>query len=421
MVRVRIAFLFLLAALACSGAAGAADLVVEPGPSLQAKIDLAEPGDRLRLQPGQHGGPVLIDKPLELIGEDGASIMGGGTGTVVTISANDVTVRNLAVTGSGSSHEDLDSGIKVTKRVRNARIIDNHLSRNLVGIDIHGGIDALVRANTVIGGRDHRMNARGNGIYIWNAPGTIVAENDIRFGRDGIFVNTSRKNRFINNRFRDLRFAVHYMYTHSSELIGNDSAGNHVGYALMYSKRLVVKDNSSVGDRDHGIMLNYVNNADVEANRVIGGKEKCLFMYNANKNRIVGNHFESCMIGVHFTAGSERNKIAGNAFIGNRNQVKYVGSRWLEWSDDGRGNYWSDHAAFDLNADGRADTPYRPNDLMDHVLWSQPSARLLLGSPAVQIVRWTLSEFPGLLPGGVIDSHPLMHPGSIDLADGAGR
>ena len=84
--------------------------------------------------------------------------------------------------------------------------------------------------------------------------------------------------------------------------------------------------------------------------------EKCVFIYNANKNRFSGNWFEGCEIGIHFTAGSEGNEIAGNAFIGNRNQVKYVGTRYLDWSKDGRGNYWSDNPAFDLNGDGIADS-----------------------------------------------------------------
>jgi len=146
---------------------------------------------------------------------------------------------------------------------------------------------------------------------------------------------------------------------------------------------------------------------------VTGGGEKCLFMYNAHKNRIAGNRFEGCPIGVHFTAGSERNAISGNAFLANRTQVKYVGSRWLDWSHDGRGNYWSDSASFDLDGDGIADQPHRPNDLVDHILWTQPAARLLLGSPAIQLLRWTQSRFPALLPGGVIDRAPLMAPPEI--------
>jgi nitrous oxidase accessory protein len=50
---------------------------------------------------------------------------------------------------------------------------------------------------------------------------------------------------------------------------------------------------------------------------------------------------------------------------------------------------------------------------MDQVLWTQPSAKLLLGSPAVQLVRWAQSEFPALLPGGIVDDRPLMKPHAL--------
>lgn len=205
------------------------------------------------------------------------------------------------------------------------------------------------------------------------------------------------------------------MYTNDGEVSGNVSIGNTLGFALMFSNRIVVRDNLSLADRTHGVMLNYANNAVVEGNLVRGGThEKCTFIYNAHKNRISGNRFEGCAIGIHFTAGSERNTIAGNAFVANRNQVKYVGTRHVEWSDGGSGNYWSDHAAFDLDGDGRADSPFRPNDLMDHILWSQPAAKLLLGSPAVQLVRWSQAAFPAILPGGVVDSAPLMR--AVEIA-----
>ena len=110
---------------------------------------------------------------------------------------------------------------------------------------------------------------------------------------------------------------------------------------------------------------------------------------------------------MHFTAGSEGNEITGNAFVGNRNQVKYVGTRDLDWSKGGRGNYWSDNPAFDLNGDGIADTAYRPNDLVDRVLWTAPSAKVLINSPAVQVLRWAQAQFPALYPGGVVDTPSL--------------
>ena len=215
---------------------------------------------------------------------------------------------------------------------------------------------------------------------------------------------------FRDNRFRDLRFAIHYMYANKGTVTGNDSAGNHVGYALMYSAGLTVDRNRSAGDRDHGLLLNYANGARIEGNAVVAGGEKCVFIYNSTKNIFRGNWFEGCQIGIHLTAGSERNAIAGNAFLGNRTQVKYVGTRFQEWSDQGRGNYWSDDPAFDLNGDGLADQPYRPNDLIDQVVWSHPLAKLLLNSPAVQTVRFAQARFPALLPGGIVDSAPLMAP-----------
>ena len=394
--------------------ATAATLSVSPGDdALRAAVASAAPGDTLVLEPGIHAGPVAIDRPLMLIGEAGATIDGGGEGNVITVSAPDVTLRGLVVRNSGRSLETQDSGIFVDKSGDRARIEDNYLQNNLIGVYLWGPDNALVLGNRIDGVRDMRVNERGNGIQLWNTPGSIVEGNDIRWGRDGIFVTTSRDNVFRGNRFRELRFAVHYMYTNKSEVSDNLSVGNHVGYALMFSKRLTVTGNVSIGDRDHGILLNYANRSRIAGNLVRDGKTKCVFIYNSNRNEFSGNRFEACAIGVHFTAGSERNTLADNAFVANRTQVKYVGTRRLDWSAGSRGNYWSDHPAFDLDGDGLADTPYRPNDLVDQVVWAHPLAKMLLNGPSIQVVRWAQSQFPAIHPGGVVDTRPLMAPPEV--------
>ena len=370
----------------------------------------AADGDTLRLAPGIYNETLVLDRPISLDGEGQATLDGQGQGSVITVTGPDVTVQGLIVIGSGSDHGEIDSGIKLTKTADRAQVLDNRLEGNLYGVDIHGAKDALVARNVIKGRLDRRMNDRGNGIYVWNAPGAVVDGNDVQFGRDGVFVNSSKRNKFINNTFRDLRFAVHYMYADDSEVSGNVSIGNDLGYAVMFTSRVKVLNNVSINDREHGVMLNYANRSVISGNVVKGAKEKCTFLYNANKNEFTDNWFEGCGIGIHFTAGSEGNRIVGNAFVGNRTQVKYVSTKWVEWSQDGRGNYWSDFAAYDVDGNGIADTPFRPNDSMDHVLWTQPAAKLLLGSPAVQLVRWSQSAFPALLPGGVMDSHPLMQP-----------
>lgn len=414
MIRSLIPVLLLLTALPVR----AEEIRVAPGlESLADAIAGATPGDVLVLEPGLHEGHIVIDRPLTLTGQGEAVIDGQGDGTVVTIDAADVVIRDLTVTGSGMDSEALDAGIKILKKADRAVVEGNRLLGNLHGIDVHGGRDAQVRGNVIEGTRNPRMNDRGNGIYVWNSPGTLVEGNTVRWGRDGIFSNASRNGTYRNNLFRDLRFAVHYMYTNDSEVSGNVSIGNHLGYAIMFSNKVVIKDNLSLSDISHGMMLNFANNADVSGNLVRGGADRCTFIYNAHKNLIYGNRFEGCNIGIHFTAGSERNVLTGNAFIGNRTQVKYVGTRDVEWSFEGRGNYWSDHPGFDLGGDGIADSAFRPNDLMDHILWSQPAAALLTGSPAVQLIRWAQSSFPATLPGGVVDSAPLMTAPTIAVPD----
>ncbi len=387
----------------------AATIQVNPQQDLQAVIDGAAVGDTLQLSSGVYKGRFIINKPLTLEGpQDKSAILEGvRTGRTLTVAAEDVVVRYLTVKLSGLSLPEMDAGIFLDKKAKRARIEQNDVLDNSVGVYIWGADDAIVQQNRIVGDKELRVNERGNGVTVWNAPGAKVLDNDISYGRDGIFSNASLRNVFNGNKFEHLRYGVHYMYTNDSEVSRNLSLNNEIGYALMFSERLLVTDNVATGNKAQGIMVNYTNNSKINGNVVLGA-EKCLFAYNANLNFIQHNHFQDCEIGIHYTAVGDRNHISYNAFVNNQTQVKYVGTRYIEWSHDKVGNYWSDNSAFDLNADGIADTAYRPNGIIDQVVWRAPAARLLLNSPAVSVVKWAQTQFPSILPGGVVDSYPLI-------------
>ena len=425
--------------------AQAETVTVAGGSDLQAAINQSADGDTLVLQ-GEHQGPVTISHRMTLQGEPGAVLFGTGRGNVITVTAPGAILRGLIIRGSGKNLETMDAGVFVEQSAASTLVEENQIEGNLYGIYLHGAPKAVARKNVIVGIDVGRVNEAGNGVSVWNAPGAKVLDNDISFGRDGIFAIASQNNVFSGNHFHDVRFAVHYMYTNDSEVSDNVSTGNTVGFAIMYSHHLTVRSNISDGDRDYGLLFNFANGSEIGGNLVLGrlqpaerwfgtrmssrehglpapdeadltlatgarnGPEKCVFIYNSNQNVFRSNWFEGCEIGIHFTAGSEGNAIEGNAFVNNRNQVKYVGSRYLDWSKEGRGNYWSDNPAFDLDGDGVADTAYRPNDIADKVLWTAPQAKIFINSPAMQVLRWAQAQFPALLPGGVIDSHPLMAP-----------
>lgn len=407
--------------LAGSGRARAADIEVAAGPqSAVLAVARAVSGDRLLLGPGVHAGGIVIDKPLSIEGRPGAILDAEGTGSVIRIDAAGVSVRGLTLRGSGIKGETFDSGIFVKKGSDGVTIEDNVFENNLFGVVLHGCKSAVVRNNRIANRADLWRNDRGNGIHIWNNTGTLVEGNSVTSGRDGIYIEISHGNAIRGNRFEGLRFAVHYMYANNNEVSGNVSIRNNVGFALMYSNKLRVFGNLSISDNHHGLMLHTTHKSQVWDNFIYGTGEKCLFIYTSANNDVRDNRFENCGVGVHFTGGSENNKFHGNTFLNNEMQVKYTGLKIYEWSVDGRGNYWSDNPAFDLDGNGIADAAFRPNTLVDWVLWKYPLAKLLIASPAVKTLRFVQEQLPTLYPGGAVDSFPLMTPSPPPMALPAG-
>ncbi len=383
---------------------------VSNGEALQTIIQKAADGDVIDIANGDYLGNLVIDKEITLKGSSATRIIGTKKGHTIKITANNVVVEHLIITDSGLDLSTQDSGVFVDKGTKNVIVRENHIVNNLIGVYLWGSIDSRVDGNTIVGQKFHRINDRGNGVQVWNSPGSIVTNNHISFGRDGIFTTTSRNNRFTHNYFDNLRYSIHYMYTKNSVVSDNYSTKNKIGYALMFSQGLTVENNISINDIERGLFSNFLNNTVLKNNIILGPSKKCLMLYNSNFNTITDNYFERCNIGVHYTAGSQDNHFSGNSFIKNLKQVKYVGTKYLEWSTDKVGNFWSDHAAFDLNTDGIADAVYRPNSITDQVLWRNSNTKVLLNSPAIQILKWSQSYFPSLLPGGAQDSYPLLQP-----------
>ena len=88
----------MLALTACSR-----DAVVDVDGDLGAAIAVARPGTTLMLAGNEFQGPIVIDKPLRLIGSQGTVIVGSPDSPAVTIKhTEDVTLSNLSIRGGDS-------------------------------------------------------------------------------------------------------------------------------------------------------------------------------------------------------------------------------------------------------------------------------------------------------------------------------
>jgi nitrous oxidase accessory protein len=401
----------------------AAEYRASPDEPLQAQIERTQAGDRLTLAPGRYPGAISISHSLEIHGEGQAVIDGQGQGHTVIVDAPNVTLQGLKIVNWGKNLTNLDSGIFINESATGSIIHNNRLEGPGFGIWLDAVTDVDVNDNVIRGDAELRSQDRGNGIHLFNVRNVRIEGNDIARTRDGIYIDNSSQSFLNRNELHDLRYGIHYMYAYDNHLEGNLTFDTRTGYALMQSKGLTVLDNRSLNDENYGILMNNITGSLIRGNRIegirqpvnargegrlSGGDGKAIFVYNSQFNEFLDNRFEASDIGIHLTAGSEDNALLGNAFVGNRRQVKYVATRTQEWSKEGRGNYWSDYLGWDLDNDGIGDTAYEPNDAMDRLLWRYPAARVLMNSPAVLALRWAQRQFPVFRSQGVKDSAPLM-------------
>jgi nitrous oxidase accessory protein len=399
-------------ALLAAPAAQAREWRVRPGDSIQEAVTKAAPGDTVSVERGLYAVHLVIDKPLVLRGRDRPTLTGENSGDVIRVRSPGVVIEGLIVRDSGADLGAQNAGIYVEPGSDRAVVRGNDLVYNLFGLWIEKARDVEVSGNLIAGKRDLASAQRGNGIQLYNTTGARIVGNNISFSRDGIYVDVSHHAVFRGNRIHHLRYGTHYMNSNDNLWEDNEAYSNRGGLALMEVRRLVVRNNRTWDNSDHGIMLRTIQDSVIEGN-VVARNSRGFFIYDAEYNVLKGNRIVGNRVGAHVWAGSIHNEVDGNDFVGNREAVRYVASRDEEWGRN-RGNYWSNYVGWDADGNGVGDVAYSANDVLDRLTWRHPLAKLLLNSPAVQALRLAARQFPLLRAPSIVDRHPRMRPNTAD-------
>ncbi|HEY9278293.1 MAG TPA: nitrous oxide reductase family maturation protein NosD [Methylotenera sp.] len=388
--------------------AQAAEHKVVPGQSISEAIDRAKAGDTVVVARGVYPVHLVITKPLHLKGLNRPTLDGGNIGDVIRIKSPDVTIEGFIISNSGADLTAQNAGIYLEPGSDRAIVHNNTINYTLFGLWIEKVKDIQVIANNITGKRDLASAQRGNGIQLYNSRGAKIINNHVSFTRDGIYVDVSDHALFQGNRLHHLRYGSHYMNSNFNVWENNDSYLNRGGLALMEVRNQTVRNNRAWGNSDHGIMLRTIVDSVVEHN-VVAGNGRGFFIYDAEYNTLHNNLIIANRVGVHLWAGSIHNDVEGNDLINNSEQIKYVASKDEYWGVK-TGNYWSNYVGWDSDGNGVGDVPYEANDLVDHLTWKYPAAKLLLNSPAVQTLRLVSRQFPLLRATSIVDQNPRMTP-----------
>ena len=371
----------------------------------------AAPGAR---RPSRARSPSTA--PLILDGARRRRRRGRGKGSVVTVTAPGAVVRGLI--DPRLRHRPGDHGLRHLPRpdAPRARASRATASRTTCfGVYVHGAPDAMVHGNVIRGRTGLRLSESGNGVSVWNAPGRADRGQRHRFGRDGIFTRHPEARRLPGQPLReDLRFAIHFMYTSDSVI-----AGQRLHRQPPRLRDHVLRSSEGHrqrlrGDRDHGLMLNSSNRSEIRATASPAAsspppagspaRRAPTMAWRPHPTRPSTRAATASAGEVPLRLQRQQEHHRGQPLRGLRHRrplhrrlrrQRRRRQRLHRQPDpgqvrrhppprmdrEGRGNYWSDHPAFDLDGDGIADAAYRPNDLIDQVVWTTPLAKALLNEP----------------------------------------
>lgn len=376
-------------------------------PSIQVAIRAALPYDTLEVQSGLYKqGNILIEKPLCFIANGKVIIDGEYKCEVITVKSSHVFIKGFHIRNSGNLSSIDIAGIKVL--ASNYVILENNqVERCSFGIYLSNTRHCIVKQNFVSGNVLAETNI-GNGIHCWKADSNQITNNEITNQRDGIYFEFVT-NTIINENFshHNLRYGLHFMFSHTNTYTQNKFSKNGAGVAVMYSHHVTMKNNLfdyNWGASSYGLLLKDINDSDISGN-TFSYNSAAIYMEGSNRVNMRNNNFSNNGWALRMQSSCVDNTIEHNNFIGNTFDVSTNGETQLS---NFNSNYWDKYEGYDLNRDGEGDIPYRPVSLFSVIVEHLPPSLLLIRSFMVYLLDKAEKIIPSLTPEYLIDNKPVI-------------
>jgi nitrous oxidase accessory protein len=394
------------------GAVGGKTTSVNPagGPSVIAgAIDSAAEGDTLILLSGVYREVgIVVDKRLTLVGRGAPVIDGGDKGQIITVTADSVCITGLEIGNVGVSYMEDRAGIKLVE-VKGCVIEGNRFTDAFFAIYAENSGYCTIR-NNLIKARQQRETASGNGIHLWYCRDILIDGNEVTGHRDGIYFEFVENSTITNNiSVGNLRYGLHFMFSHNDLYEDNVFRENGAGVAVMFSDDVSMRRNlfeHNWGPASYGLLLKDIRDSDIRKNRF---HRNTIGLYSEGSMRLVveNNEFVENGYAMKIMASSSDNRITANNFIGNTFDVSTNSRQNFNEFD---GNYWSRYQGYDLDRDGIGDIPYRPVHLFSLLVEREPAGLILLRSFFIDLIDAAEQVMPLYTPPTLLDPRPAISP-----------
>lgn len=372
-------------------------------------LALVRTGGVVIVRPGLYREPTIgVTRSVTIVGTGDAVLDGEGKRQIMTVMADDVTVRGLHFVNPGTSYVEDRAALKV-QRARNCKITGNRVDAGFFGIYL-AATDGCLVADNVLTAHHRTEGSSGNGIHLWSTRHATIERNVVSGYRDGIYFEFVRQSRIAENTStHNLRYGLHFMYSDSCSYERNTFRANGAGVAVMYTHRILMEENRFLDNRGpsaYGLLLKEIYDPVLRGN-IFAGNTVALVADGATRIRATGNVFMNNGWGIRLLASTEDGRFTGNDFMDNTFDVATNSSGSSNRFD---ANYWDRYRGYDLNTDGRGDVPFRPVPLFALAVAQNPPAVVLLRSVFVRLLDAAERVIPALTPASVMDSAPSMRP-----------
>ena len=375
--------------------------------SIKEGIRLARHGDTVLVDKGIYKeGGIILDKEIVLKGIDRPVIDGQYKGTVVTVEANYSTIEGFHIINGGRSETKDLAGILVHDSY-GVHILDNTLDDTNFAILFQNVFNSTIKNNKITG--KNKLEAQsGNGIHCWRSDSLLIIGNTITGHRDGLYFEFVRHSLIWRNiSIKNIRYGIHFMFSHYDTYVGNVFEENESGVAVMFTTNIHMYNNHFInnwGDAAYGILLKEISDSEISGNffdrNTVG-----IVMDGCSRITLRKNAFYNNGWALKISASSDDNVFTQNNFIGNTFDISTSGSLVLNNFD---GNFWDKYEGYDINRDKIGDVPYRPVSMYSMIIESNPAALMLFRSLIVTLLDKSEKLLPGVTPEQLKDDRPLM-------------
>lgn len=372
-------------------------------------VQVAKEHDTILVEQGLYREKnLIINKSITLEGIHHPVLDGEHKYEIISIKANDVTVDGFTLQYSAISSITDYAGIKIYN-AHNVSILNNVLTDTFFGIYSQYGTNCLIQNNKLTAHNTQEQQS-GNGIHCWKSDSMRIIGNTVTGHRDGIYFEfVTNSVIWRNQSYKNLRYGLHFMFSHNDAYIANVFEHNGSGVSVMFSHGVKMFHNlfkENWGDAAYGILLKEISDSYIEGN-YFERNTSGIFMEGASRITMLKNTFRNNGWGLKIQASCMDITLKNNNFIGNTFDVGTNGSLVLNTFVN---NFWDKYEGYDLNKDKIGDIPYRPVSMYSMIVEKNPPSMILFRSFFTSLMDKSEKVIPSLTPENLKDDHPLMKP-----------